>query len=430
MSDIALRVEGLGKRYRIGLREQKCTTLRDSITAFAKNTVRRFHVSRDSDEASIIWALKDLTFTLKQGQSVGLIGHNGAGKSTLLKILSRITSPTEGYVQVHGRVGSLLEVGTGFHPELSGRDNVYLNGAILGMKRAEIKSQFDEIVAFSEVDKFIDTPVKHYSSGMYLRLAFAVAAHLQPDILLVDEVLSVGDAVFRERCLGKMKDVASSGRTVIIVSHDLATIRQLSDVVYMLKRGQIDKFGPPAEVISHYLLPFRGQDGFQPILNVNGMLDLLDVSIRQEGNPVDAGALCDRPLDIAITYRARKTIPRLLLGFDIKDERGSQVFRTYDTAKLKAQDREPGVYKSVYTLPASALREGRYFVEVIAGVHRSGWLIRDRVSIPLSLEGLRQTDIDFPGAISDPGEWVVRNGASDRMSNESQDDLVHSEKGL
>jgi lipopolysaccharide transport system ATP-binding protein len=219
MSEIAIRVEKLSKRYQIGVAQQRHDTLRDALganLARLRPTRRAPRAARHADE---FWALRDVSFEVKRGEVVGIIGRNGAGKSTLLKILSRITEPTSGQAQIHGRVGSLLEVGTGFHPELTGRENIYLNGAILGMRRFEIERKFDEIVAFAEIERFLDTPVKRYSSGMYVRLAFAVAAHLEPEILLVDEVLAVGDAAFQKKCLGKMGDVAKEGRTVLFVSH-------------------------------------------------------------------------------------------------------------------------------------------------------------------------------------------------------------------
>ncbi len=238
--DTAIKIENLGKLYRIG-EQSPYRTLCESITSTFSNSFRR--LKRDPaeviKEAEYIWALKDVSFEVKRGEVVGIIGRNGAGKTTLLKILSRITAPTEGYAEVCGRVGSLLEVGTGFHPELTGRDNIYLNGAILGMKKREIDRKFDEIVAFAEVEKFIDTPIKHYSSGMYVRLGFAVAAHLEPEILLVDEVLAVGDINFQNKCLGKMGDIASTGRTVLFVSHNLGMITQLCSRSIYLKSGQV-----------------------------------------------------------------------------------------------------------------------------------------------------------------------------------------------
>jgi lipopolysaccharide transport system ATP-binding protein len=264
MSDITIKVEGLGKRYKIGRLQKRHDTLRDRIAdtrLFNLFKRRNGHfpthhsslITHHSDSSDILWALKDVSFEVKRGEIVGIIGRNGAGKSTLLKILARITEPTEGYADINGRVGSLLEVGTGFHPELTGRENIYLNGSILGMKRAEIQSKFDEIVAFAEIEKFIDTPVKYYSSGMYVRLAFAVAAHLEPEILVVDEVLSVGDAAFQQKCLGKMGDVAKEGRTVLFVSHNMSVVQHLCSRAFLMQEGLIINSGKPSEIICDYL---------------------------------------------------------------------------------------------------------------------------------------------------------------------------------
>lgn len=261
MAEVAIRVENLSKQYRIGRRE-RYWTLRDTLTDAMYAPFRRIRsafqpsslpASQPPNGDDTIWALRTVSFDVKHGEVLGIIGRNGAGKSTLLKVLSRITEPTEGVAEIQGRVGSLLEVGTGFHPELTGRENIYLNGAILGMRRAEIQRKFDEIVAFAEVEKFIDTPIKHYSSGMYLRLAFAVAAHLEPDILLVDEVLAVGDAAFQKKCLGKMGDVAKEGRTVLFVSHNMAAVLSLCSRVALLDWGRLVQQGSPQEVVRHYL---------------------------------------------------------------------------------------------------------------------------------------------------------------------------------
>src|SRR5918999_5248840 len=254
MSEIAVRTEKLGKAYTLGMNRRGYGTLRESVVDAARRSVQRIagrHPERPAEDT--LWALRDLSLTIDPGEVVGLIGHNGAGKSTLLKILSRITEPTTGWADVTGRVGSLLEVGTGFHPELTGRENVYLNGAILGMRRSEIRGRFDEIVAFAEVERFLDTPVKRYSSGMSVRLAFAVAAHLEPEVLLVDEVLSVGDATFQRRSLAKMAEVAREGRTVIFVSHNLGTIRALCDRGVLLQQGETVTDGPVEEAIAAYL---------------------------------------------------------------------------------------------------------------------------------------------------------------------------------
>jgi lipopolysaccharide transport system ATP-binding protein len=267
MSDIAIRVEKLGKQYRIGAKRERYSTLRDRLaTTFSapwrslSGAFRNPKSEIRNPQSETIWALKDVSFEVKRGEVVGIIGRNGAGKSTLLKILSRITEPTEGYAEVHGRVGSLLEVGTGFHPELTGGENIYLNGAILGMKRAEIEAKFDEIVAFAEVESFIDTPVKHYSSGMYLRLAFAVAAHLNPDILLVDEVLAVGDLAFQRRCQGKMEDVSRTGRTVLFVSHNLRAIEAICGRLLVLEKGVLVHAGDFSSGLQLYLRLSRSSD--------------------------------------------------------------------------------------------------------------------------------------------------------------------------
>ena len=253
MSDIAISASGLGKRYRIGAIARQ-TTMGERLTHAMKAPVRWLNSNRNGSSGGHrdFWALRDVSFELRRGEVVGLIGRNGAGKSTLLKILSRVTQPTVGRAEIHGRVGSLLEVGTGFHPELTGRENTYLNGAILGMGRKEIDRKFDEIVAFAEVGEFIDTPLKHYSSGMQMRLAFAVAAHLEPETLLVDEVLAVGDMAFQKKCLGKMGEVASGGRTIVFVSHQLNQIRRLCEKVVWLEQGKIFQIGPTPEITGAY----------------------------------------------------------------------------------------------------------------------------------------------------------------------------------
>jgi lipopolysaccharide transport system ATP-binding protein len=247
-----IKVEDLSKQYHIGARKESYSTLRDTIAGAVRAPFNRWRRNGHSVN-NTIWALKDVSFEVAPGEALGVIGRNGAGKSTLLKILSRITDPTTGQVELYGRVGSLLEVGTGFHPELTGRENVFLNGAVMGMRREEVSQKFDEIVAFSEIDQFIDTPVKRYSSGMYMRLAFAVAAHLNPEILIVDEVLAVGDASFQKKCLGKMGDVAHEGRTVLFVSHNIASIQRLCTSVILLSGGKVAARGPATDVTQLYL---------------------------------------------------------------------------------------------------------------------------------------------------------------------------------
>jgi len=249
LTTVAIRARNLGKRYRLGESPGGYRTLREGLGSGLRRLRRRAPI----DRGDTLWALRGVSFELEQGRLLGIIGRNGAGKSTLLKILSRVTEPTEGEAEIGGRVGSLLEVGTGFHPELTGRENIYLNGAILGMKRAEIERKFDEIVAFSEVGPFVDTPIKRYSSGMNLRLAFSVAAHLEPEILVVDEVLAVGDAEFQRKCLGKLSSVAQEGRTVVFVSHDMSAILRLTEEAIVLERGQIALRAPAAEAVDFYM---------------------------------------------------------------------------------------------------------------------------------------------------------------------------------
>jgi lipopolysaccharide transport system ATP-binding protein len=256
MTPCAIEVSALGKRYRVGQRIQRSNTIRDAAAVgvrFAIDRIRRGMSLAPSDETNHFWALRDLNFTVERGEAVGIVGPNGAGKSTLLKVLSRITEPTKGEVRIRGRVGSLLEVGTGFHSELTGRENTYLSGAILGMRRAEIDRKFDEIMEFAEIDRFIDTPTKHYSSGMFLRLAFAVAAHLEPDILIVDEVLAVGDADFQRKCLGKMEEISRrEGRTVCFVSHNMTAVQRLCTRAILLRRGEIIATGTPTDIARKY----------------------------------------------------------------------------------------------------------------------------------------------------------------------------------
>jgi lipopolysaccharide transport system ATP-binding protein len=287
MGNIAIRVEGISKQYHIGGPQKVYDTLVDQLTDTFTSPFRRARKVLSGQAATTteeeFWALKDISFEIKPGEVVGVIGRNGAGKSTLLKILSQLTEPTKGFADIYGRVGSLLEVGTGFHPELTGRENIYLNGAILGMKKTEIKRKFDEIVDFSEISKFIDTPVKHYSSGMYVRLAFAVAAHLEPEILLVDEVLAVGDIAFQKKCLGKMGDVTRQGRTILFVSHNMAAIKNLCQQAIWLLDGQIRSFDDVNEVVAEYegeLLKSQNDDTeFKPIVNQEYGLSLVGINV-------------------------------------------------------------------------------------------------------------------------------------------------------
>jgi ABC-type polysaccharide/polyol phosphate transport system ATPase subunit len=330
MSDVAIRVEGLGKRYEIGGSRSRSTTLRELLADSAHRAARAL-IRAPWVRPETIWALRDVSFEVPRGHTLGIIGGNGAGKSTLLKILSRVTAPTTGEALIRGRVGSLLEVGTGFHPELTGRENIYLNGAVLGMRRAEIRARFDEIVAFAEVERFIDTPVKRYSSGMYLRLAFAVAAHLEPEILIVDEVLAVGDAEFQRKCLGKMDEVAGAGRTVLFVSHNMDAVRRLCSCCILLERGSIAMQGDADAVTSHYLT--RHLTGGQPgeWIDVSHAHRIGTGEARIDALRYDGAAdlrklpVGDGPLDVDLRILAREPIVVRCLSLMINDRRGTRL---------------------------------------------------------------------------------------------------------
>jgi lipopolysaccharide transport system ATP-binding protein len=304
MTTSAIRVENLSKQYKLGAEKVSYDTLRDQIVSGARSLFQKNgHARRD---AEAFWALKEVSLQIPRGATVGIIGRNGAGKSTLLKILSRITEPTSGFAEIHGRLSSLLEVGTGFHGELTGRENIYLNGAILGMRRAEIVRKFDEIVAFAEVEKFIDTAVKHYSSGMYVRLAFAVAAHLEPEILLVDEVLAVGDTAFQRKCLGKMGDAAREGRTILFVSHNMAAVEGLCSVAYLFEHGRMARMGPTTAVIDSYLaaLPASSATPLDQRMDRqgDGRLRFTDIELLLEHNTSVEVVQSGRDVEFSVGY--------------------------------------------------------------------------------------------------------------------------------
>ena len=381
-SDLSILVRGIGKRYKIGATQQRTDTLRDLITAQAERIGSALRGKRNqSSEADHIWALRDVNFEVKRGQALGIIGRNGAGKSTLLKVLSRVTDPTEGYGELRGRVGSLLEVGTGFHPELTGRENIFLNGAILGMHKKEIEARFDEIVAFSEVEKFIDTPVKRYSSGMYLRLAFAVAAHLEPEILVVDEVLAVGDADFQRKCLGKMGDVANSGRTVLFVSHNMSAILRLTQDSIVLDKGKVLLRAPSSEAVDFYLnrgLSKLGERFWEEdeVPVSSAPFRPLAIRILDKAGQVSDSVRSVDPIRIEIDYELSEDVTGLRVGYYLFTTRGEPVFTSFDIdseALFKEYTARPkGVYTSRCTIPADTLNEGRFLL----GVNASSYGIR------------------------------------------------------
>jgi lipopolysaccharide transport system ATP-binding protein len=417
-----IRVENLGKRYRIGLAPLKYQTLSEKITNTLNapfRVLRRYQAPK-ADGVDTIWALRNVSFDVEQGQVLGIIGRNGAGKSTLLKVLSHITEPTEGSVTIQGRVGSLLEVGTGFHPELTGRENIFLNGAILGMKRAEIQRKFDEIVDFSEVEQFIDTPVKRYSSGMYLRLAFAVAAHLEPEILVVDEVLAVGDAEFQKKCLGKMGDVAQQGRTVLFVSHNMSAILRLTQESIVLEKGRMILRAPSPQAVDSYLSGGHSQEGerrwdddevppeaapFRPI------------SMRvcnQQGKTVDT-VRSTEPFTIELKYSLSSPLTGLRIGIYMNTARGEVVFTTFDTDEPHMYDkftnRKPGEYIDRCIVPADTLNQGRYYLGMNASSFRIKRYFQDDHAIDFNVDPSGAPGMQWAeprlGAIRPRLKWTV-----------------------
>jgi lipopolysaccharide transport system ATP-binding protein len=379
MNEFAIRAEELGKEYRIGgAARASYTTLRETLTnalSTASHRLRRFAgqrtrsaVHHGGPSRNRFWALKDLTFDVRAGEVVGIIGRNGAGKSTLLKIISRITEPTRGEVRVYGRVGSLLEVGTGFHPELTGRENIILNGAILGMTRREILKKFDAIVDFAEVERFVDTAVKHYSSGMYLRLAFAVAAHLEPEVLLVDEVLAVGDAAFQKKCLGKMHDVSKDGRTILFVSHNLPAITGLCDRVILLDEGTIRQVGDPHHVVSTYLTAGLSTTAEREWTDsetapCGEVARLRAVRIRTEDGQIAESVDIRQPIRIELEFEVLKPGYRLMPHFWLTNEAGIEIFSTHDVDPTWRQKTRPqGRFVSTVLIPGNFLADGAVYV--------------------------------------------------------------------
>lgn len=386
-----IQAQNIGKKYILShQRRQSYTALRDVISDKFKRIGKRIFSPFSSTPTSDptheeFWALKDVSFEIERGDRVGIIGRNGAGKSTLLKILSRITEPTAGRVSIQGRVASLLEVGTGFHPELTGRENIYLNGAILGMTRKEIRSKFDEIVAFAEVEKFLDTPVKRYSSGMYVRLAFAVAAHLEPEILVVDEVLAVGDAQFQKKCLGKMEDVSTKeGRTVLFVSHQMGAIAKLCSKAVLLSKGQIVQQGNTQHVINYYMSQASSDfnNVYTPNVNSNKEIIIAKAQALNLAGETTSHFAHNEQIIIAINCKINQWLPNTVMGFYIKDQRGRKVFTNINNQWVNI---DPS-YKEIHTkvaIPANFLVPGQYMLSFAISVEhvRIVDLIEDAIGI-------------------------------------------------
>ncbi len=413
MTAIAIRVENLSKRYRIGALQQRHDTLRDAlVSTFQRLTFQRstFNAptSQRSDE---LWALRDVSFEVKRGEVVGIIGRNGAGKSTLLKILSRITEPTSGRAEIHGRVGSLLEVGTGFHPELTGRENIYLNGAILGMRRTEIERKFDEIVAFAEIERFLDTPVKRYSSGMYVRLAFAVAAHLEPEILLVDEVLAVGDAQFQKKCLGKMGDVAKEGRTVLFASHNMVAVQTLCQRVFWLDLGQMKAQGEVSPTVTAYLRSGLAEneatERIWPQIESapgNDTVRLRRIAVMPVGGRPGDVITMQTPVHIEVEYWNLSPTVHLHTELYFYNDQGILAFKaSTGYAPDPALHVQPpaGLFRSTCYVPDNLLNSGAYRVDV--HFVRDNAMATYRHSEPINFEVVDDHERKFAWYGKEPG---------------------------
>lgn len=420
MTTPAIQVESLSKQYRLG----QTRTLRQRLTGAFGLAPRR----ETADTPASFWALRDVSFSLEPGRVLGVIGHNGAGKSTLLKVLSRITDPTEGRAVIRGRVASLLEVGTGFHPELTGRENIYLNGAILGMKRSEINRKFDQIVQFAEVDRFLDTPVKRYSSGMYVRLAFAIAAHLEPEVLIIDEVLAVGDASFQRRCLGKMGEVASHGRTVVFVSHNMSAVNRICGETIWMDGGHARMIGPTADVVRAYLGSDTLKSGcatFEHRSRKQGQL----VSVKVMGAKLrpSGSLLAQEAIRVRVRYRLAETCRRYRVGVVIAMPDGTVVYHTASSdADGRLWDSGAGEYTADLQIPAGLLNEGRYILGCFMGQPSA----RDQKALETGFADKHENALEFqvvgdgrglggerwPGVIGLPLPWTVNETSGQSLA--------------
>ena len=416
MNDVAIRVENLGKKYMIHHEKQEpYKTFQDVLISSGKKIITSLNpfdrASVNADETTEeFWALKDVNFEINKGDKVGIIGRNGAGKSTLLKVLSRITEPTTGKIYINGRIASLLEVGTGFHPELTGRENIYLNGAILGMSRKEIKAKFDEIVAFAEVEKFLDTPVKRYSSGMYVRLAFSVAAHLEPEILVVDEVLAVGDVEFQKKCLGKMGEVSKEGRTILFVSHNMNAIEQLCNKAILMNNGKLVRESNNIRNI------------IQDYLNVNR--DLLYCGewrnpgnqyenqyfkpeyfaiIDSHNNVINQVIKNDEQINVVIEGEIRIIDKTLQVGYALFNDQNTIVYVSTFTDKKKENIKKIhiGINKFITKIPKRFLNEGRWYIELLVSLHNRSWIVNPD-------SNSQKIFFTIQGGLSDSPYWVKK----------------------
>ncbi len=395
-NDVAVAVRGLSKSYTIAHNATQHTTIREALVHRAKKPFEQV-------EKETFWALKDIEFDIRKGDVVGIIGRNGAGKSTLLKILSQITEPTSGEVRLYGRVGSLLEVGTGFHPELTGRENIYLNGAILGMRRSEIERQFDAIVDFAEVERFLDTPVKRYSSGMYVRLAFAVAAHLEPEILIVDEVLAVGDAEFQKKCLGKMQDVATQGRTVLFVSHNMAAVQNLCQSCVLLASGQVVEIGSPTAVLSRYLSSQSSKGEVSLAARIDrkgtGEVRCTHITLRDVKNNVIAEVQPNTPFFIEVGIDINAPLKEVVISLDVDTVEGVRLTTLYSSFLNQQFRLSPGSGILTCRVEGLNLTPGSYSINVMIG-HIFGMYDYVRAATNLEIEAV---DIYGTGRLPEAG---------------------------
>ena len=416
MEQPIITIKGIGKKYNITHQRGGYVALRDVLTNILKSPLNFLKYKAKEivglDKKEEFWALKDINFTVNKGEVIGIIGRNGAGKSTLLKILSQITPPTTGEIKIHGRVGSLLEVGTGFHPELTGRENIFLNGAILGMKKTEIIKKFDEIVKFADIEKFLDTPVKHYSSGMYVRLAFSVAAHMEPDILIIDEVLAVGDVEFQKKCLGKMEDITKKeGRTILFVSHNMGAIGQLCDKTMLIENGKLIKFGKTDEVVEKYLSDpkevtlERWENEGDKFNNEYFKPEKFYIS-TEEGE-----------IFVNLEGEIRKTTPDLTIGYAIYSEDNTLLYWSYQTDSKESDwpELKMGGNLIKSKLPTEILNSGIYKLELIASLYFKEWIIapgKDNPTIFINFSKIFDKSKYWvqkrPGALAISNKWEIK----------------------
>lgn len=423
MEKIAINVQNLSKRYRIGMKEERQDTLAGAVINWFKTPVKNFRklsnlntFKQNGEADDIIWALRDVSFNVKEGEVLGIIGKNGAGKSTLLKILSKITMPSHGKAEIKGRVSSLLEVGTGFHEELTGRENVYLNGTILGMRKKEIDQKFDEIYDFSGIGKFIDTPIKRYSSGMKVRLAFSVAAHLEPEILIIDEVLAVGDADFQRKCLGKMGNVARGGRTVLFVSHNMGAILQLCDRLLWLENGSTKKEGHPHQIVSAYLSQgSSGKSEWYNNPNENSKapdVRMNSVKLTYDDNNLTSLIDYGRPFNVEFDYSVHKSVENLSLCFQIFNSQGILVYESLSTDVRKNKNRvlDRGRYKTICYLSDSLLLPDRYTISVASFIDNLKLFEKFEHILTFDITEIGyDLNLNRSGVVSPVFEWEIIN---------------------